>query len=1049
MSKSLAIRIFIWLSITTWVTLSSAQVQPYSSSIPEWQNPRVFAINKEPAHASLTPYPTEAAAMMSSTQISPFVRSLNGMWKFHWVKSPELRPVDFYKPTFDVTAWKEIPVPSNWEIQGYGTPIYTNITYPFKKDAPSVMGEPDDHTWTAYSQRNPVGSYRRSFTLPASWKGRQTFLTFDGVNSAFYVWINGEKVGYSEDTRLPSEFNITRYLKPGQNTIAVEVYRWCDGSYMEDQDFWRMSGIFRNVTLVSRAEVYVRDFQVLTPFDSDYRDATLKLRMNVRNLKESPQSVTVEATLFDSAGKQVLPPMLKRTEVSGGKDVVVEIDRVVKHPKQWSAEVPNLYKLLLTLKDANGKTIETIPWRVGFRQSEIKGNQILFNGKKLMIRGVNRHEHDPDLGQVMTRDRLIQDIQLMKQNNINAVRTSHYPNVPEWYELADEYGLYILDEANIESHGYGAGEQQRISDSEDFTDAHVSRVRNVIERDKNHPSIIGFSMGNEAGYGRNFLAAKQWAKSSHPEFFIIYEPHDSVHGDALSPMYVKPQEIADYYAKHGEGRPFFEIEYAHAMGNSTGNFQQYWDVFESEPWAHGGFIWDWVDQGIRKKGSNGKEFWAYGGDYGDKPNDDNFCTNGLVMPDRTLHPGLSEVKKSYAAIKVEAVDLPGGTLRIRNKYNFQDLSLFKGTWTLEENGIPIQSGAVPPTDIAPGRSRDLKLPITPVTPKPGAEYFLTVSYALAQKSPWAPAGHTISWDQFKMPLNASAPARQFSSTMLKLVESPDAFTVSNRNIKLTISKKSGALDSYEVNGKQLLSGALEPNYWRAPTDNDRGNDMPKRQGIWKTAATDREVGSVSAEQIAPDTVKISAVAKVPAGNATQTTIYTIHGNGTVEVDSAFKTTEPVIDMPRFGMQMHIHGSLKNVTWFGRGPQENYWDRNLAAAVGLYKNTVDRMWFPYIEPQETGNRTDVRWVSLTDDTGFGLKATGMPLINFSVWPFHMEELETRKHPSEIEFSNDITVNLDYRQMGVAGDDSWGALPHKEFQLPATQYQYKFRLEPIAR
>jgi beta-galactosidase len=1037
------------------LVLSTVALAQESKSPPDWENPRVFGINKEPAHATLTPYPNEVAALAGHPS-SAFVQSLNGTWKFSWVKRPEERPVDFYKPEFDVHSWKEIRVPSNWEMEGYGVPIYTNYVYPFKRNAPYVMGEPDDHSWTAYSQRNPVGSYRRTFTVPPAWHGRETFLIFDGVNSAFYVWINGQKVGYAEDTRLPSEFNITKYLKPGENIVAVEVYRWCDGSYMEDQDFWRLSGIYRNVSLISRASAYVRDFQVRTPFDAEYRDAIFKLHVDVRN-GGSARARSVQAKLLDESGKPVFAPATKRIDTETANHAAIEFEQTVTNPKKWSAEEPNLYQLLITLKDARGKTIETIPARVGFRQSEIKGDQILFNGKKLMIKGVNRHEFDPDLGQVVTRERMIEDIKIMKQNNINAVRTSHYPNVTEWYDLCDDYGLYVLDEANIESHGYGWGEKQRISDSDDFTAAHVDRVSRAIERDKNHPAVFAFSLGNEAGWGRNFEAARAWAKEHHPEFFIVYEQHDSVHSDVLSPMYAPPALIPAYYKEHGNGRPFFEIEYAHAMGNSTGNFQQYWDIFESERWAHGGFIWDWVDQGIRKKDSSGKQFWAYGGDFGDKPNDDNFCTNGLVLPDRSLHPGISEVKKSYQNIKVEPRDLAAGKISIRNQYNFRDLSFVRGTWVLEENGKSIQSGAVPSLAVAPGEAKEVTLGIKQATLNRQAEYFLTVKFELAQETRWATKGHIVAWDQLKMPFEVpTAGPSKTQVSPIKLAESDDAITVSNDRVNIRFGKKSGALESYTVAGKQLITAALEPNYWRAPTDNDRGNEMPERQKIWRDAASKRMVASVAAEQVSADTVRIATAASVPAANSMQRNVYTIRGDGSVQVESIFDGGDPkAIDIPRIGMQMRIAGDLRTVTWFGRGPQENYWDRNLGAAVGLYKDQVDNLWFPYIQPQETGNRTDVRWVTFTDNSGAGLKASGAPQIDFSAWPFPMSELEQydkpvrsgHGHPNEIVMSDDITVNLDYRQMGVGGDNSWGELQHPEFRLPVKHYEYRFTLDPI--
>ena len=1031
--------------------------QSQDAAPPDWENPHVYGVNKEPARATFTPFPDETTALRKDHD-SPWVQSLNGVWKFHWVKQPDLRPVDFYKPDFDVSSWKDIPVPSNWEMEGYGTPIYTNITYPFKRDAPRVTGTPDDHSWTAFDQRDPVGSYRRDFEVPTSWTNRQTYLLFNGVNSAYYVWINGQKVGYSEDTRMVSEYNITKYLQPGKNAIAVEVYRWSDGSYMEDQDFWRMSGIFRDVTLVSRAPLHIRDFQVLTPFDSTYENATFKLHLSLQNTGTAKSTAaSVEAKLLDAAGKQVLL-LNKKVNLSAGKDSDLDLQQPVAKPNKWSAEIPYLYQLELTLKDAKGNIVEVVPWKVGFRQSEIKGNQILFNGKKLMIRGVNRHEFDPDRGQVVTREMMIEDIKLMKQNNINAVRTCHYPNVPEWYSLADEYGLYILDEANVESHGYGSGEKQPISDGPDFRDPIVDRFRRTIERDKNHPSIIGFSMGNEAGWGANFIAAKEWGKTHHPEFFITYEPHDSVHGDALSPMYAKPQNIVEYYNTYGNGRPFFEIEYAHAMGNSTGNFQQYWDLFEKEPWAHGGFIWDWVDQGIRKKGANGKDFWAYGGDFGDKPNDDNFCTNGLVLPDRTVHPGLSEVKKSYATIKVDAVDLSSGKVRIHNRNNFASLGFVRGSWTLDENGKSIQSGELPVEDIAPGETKEVTLDLKKPTLTAGAEYFLTVTFKLAQDSLWAQAGHVVAWDQFAVPFAVGEAAQpKIHMPGIAIAEIPDHFVVSNGAFSIAIDRGSGSISSYNVGGKELLTAPLEPNFWRAPTDNDRGNGMPRRQGVWELAAVNRSPATVKTEQVDPATVKVTATSTLPAGQSIQSYVYTIHGDGSVDIESSFKPGEGSLpDLPRVGMQMRVSGTLRNVQWYGRGPQENYWDRNLGAAVGIYKSKVDDMWFPYVEPQETGNRTDTRWVSLTDDDGFGLKAIGMPLLSFSAWPFRMSELEHEKapvnighkHSAEVVSSDDITVNLDYRQMGVGGDDSWGAPIHKEFSLPAVPYEYKFRLEPIA-
>ncbi|HEY0379788.1 MAG TPA: glycoside hydrolase family 2 TIM barrel-domain containing protein [Pyrinomonadaceae bacterium] len=1032
-------------------SVSSAQ-QP----LPEWEDPRVFAVNREPAHATLVPYPDEPSARRGALAFvpkaaraegSPFVRSLDGAWKFNWVKEPSKRPADFYKPEFDVSKWKEIRVPSNWEFEGYGTPIFLNIIYPFKRDAPSVMGEPPKD-WTTYEERNPVGSYRRTFTVPADWTGRETFLVLHGVNSACYVWVNGQKVGYSEDSRLPAEFNVTKYVRPGENTVAVEVYRFSDGSYLEDQDFWRLSGIFRDVELVSRAPVYVRDFYARTNFDAQYRDARLSLKAKVRNSTDSEGRFSLEAKLLDDRGAVVATAPTAAWSAPAGGELAVELTSEVANPKKWSAEEPNLYTLLLTLKDSRGRVLEVIPWRLGFKTSEIRNGQILVNGRPIHIKGVNRHEHDPDLGQVMTRARMIEDIVLMKRHNINAMRTSHYPNTEEWYALCDEYGLYVQDEANIESHGYGANEKQRISDHEDFTDAHVARVSRMFERDKNHASIFLFSLGNEAGFGRNFEAARAWVKTNYPEFPLVYEPGASIHSDAFNPMYTKPQEIAPYYEQKGAGRPFYLVEYAHSLGNSTGNLQEYWDVLESRPEFQGGFIWDWVDQTFRKKTADGRELWAYGGDYGDRPNDGN-GGDGLIFADRRTQPELQEVKKVYQFIKVEPVDLARGRVRVRNKYMFADLSFVDGAWELAENGAVVARGKLPRLSTPAGQSEEVTLGLRPPAMKPGAEYFLKVTFALADNSPWAPQGHVVAWDQFAMPGAAPSPPAHVPKTAAKLTvtESDELVSLRGPAFFARIGKASGALEAYEVDGQPLIAGPLVPNFWRAPIDNDRGNQMAKRLGVWRTAGQERKVTSVTVERLGPNSARVTAEAALPAAGSQTRTVYTIYGDGTIEVESALTPRGVVPELPRVGMQVVIPGELRTVEWYGRGPHETYWDRRTGAAIGIYKSTVDELWTPYVEPQETGNRTDVRWVTFTNEAGAGLRAVGLPEIYFSAWPFPMSELERAKHSAEIQMSKDITVNLDYRQMGVGGDDSWGAQPHAEYKLPAKPYQYKFRLEPV--
>lgn len=1040
------------------VTLLLACASVQSQDLPDWENPRVFNINKEPAHATFVPYTDEASARRGVLAFapgaapapgSPFVMSLNGRWKFNWVKEPSARPVDFYKPEFDVSGWKEIKVPANWEFEGYGTPIFLNIIYPFKRDAPKVMGEPP-RDWTTYEERNPVGSYRRTFNVPAAWAGRETFLVLRGVNSACYVWVNGQKVGYSEDSRLPAEFNVTQYVRPGENTLAVEVYRFSDGSYIEDQDFWRLSGIFRDVELVSRAPLHLRDFYARTHLDAQYADARLNVNAKVRNAGASAEKFTLQAKLFDARGTSVGAPFVGEGTATSGGEVSLDLSQNVNNPLKWSAEEPNLYTLVLTLKDSKGRVLEVVPWRLGFRTSEIKNGQILVNGRPMMIKGVNRHEHDPDLGQVTTREMMVRDIVLMKRYNINAVRTSHYPNDERWYQLCDEYGLYVQDEANIESHGYGANDKQRVSDGEDFTEAHVERVRRTIERDKNHASIFLFSLGNEAGWGRNLAAARAWVKQNHPELVLVYEAGASVHSDAFNPMYTKPQNLLQSWEQKGEGKPFYLVEYAHALGNSVGNLQEYWTVLESRANFHGGFIWDWVDQTFRKKTTDGRDLWAYGGDYGDRPNDGN-GGDGLVFADRRVQPELEEVKKVYQFIKVEPVDLAAGRVRVRNKHLFADLSYAEGSWELAEDGVVIQRGNLSRLRTAAGQSEEITLPLRRPAPKPGAEYFLKVTFALGADSPWAKRGHVVAWDQFAMPYGGGAILAGLSSmaTAHSVEETADAVTLRGPRFLVRVGKQSGALEAYEVGGRPLIAGPLVPNFWRAPLDNDRGNQMAKRLGVWRTAAAERKVTNVLVERLGAGSTRVTIEATLPPEGSKTRTSFNVYGNGLIKVESALTPAAGAPELPRVGMQMLIPEEFRNVEWYGRGPHETYWDRRTGAAFGIYRSKVDELWTPYAEPQETGNRTDVRWVSFTNASGVGLRAVGLPEFYFSAWPFRMSELERAKHSAEIRMSKEITVNLDQRQMGVGGDDSWGAQPHAEYRLPAKPYEYSFRLEPVVK
>jgi len=1027
--------------LATAVVLVCFSRAVYGEEVPDWENPEMVGQNKEPAHCTLMVYPDVETAMVGTREASPFYKSLNGNWKFNWVRKPADRPADFYKPDYDVSNWKVIPVPSNWQMHGYGIPIYTNVTYPFPKNPPHI---PHDY--------NPVGSYRTTFAVPDEWKDRQVFIHFDGVKSAFYLWINGEKVGYSQGSMTPAEFNITSYLRDGENVLAAEVYRWSDGSYLEDQDMWRLSGIYRDVYLFSTPTVHMRDFFVRSDLDERYEDASLRVTAKIRNYgREVAGTHTVSVTLLEPTGKPFSKdPLMSQSvsEIAAHGEAVLEMVAPVPNPRKWSAETPNLYTMLLTLKDASGKLIEVERCPIGFREVEIKDNQLFVNGVSIKIKGVNRHEHDPDHGRAVPLSRMVQDIKLLKQNNINTVRTSHYPDQPVWYDLCDRYGIYLIDEANIESHGMGYKLDETLGNKPEWGKAHVDRVTSMVERDKNHPSVIIWSMGNEAGSGCNFDAASAAARKLDPTRPIHYERYNDI-ADIHSEMYYRiPQLIK--YARGNPAKPFILCEYAHAMGNSVGNLQDYWDVIEAFPCLTGGCIWDFVDQGLRKKAPNGTEFWAYGGDYGDEPNDGNFCCNGIVQPDRRPNPSLHEVKKVYQNIKVEPVDLVAGKVRVRNKYDFLKLDFVEPSWELARDGEIIQRGTLPVLSVEPKITQEITVPFTKPEPTPGAEYFLKITFSLAKDALWAERGHVVAWDQFQVPFEVAPVAAIGVAAMpdVTLRESSREITVNGKDFAVTVGKDSGAIESFECGGKQLIGAALIPNFWRAPIDNDRGNGMPKRLAVWRSAGAARRVVAVEATLVTPQVVKITADMILPAGGSKYRSIYTVYGSGDVIVENTFEPGKKLPNLPRFGMQMAMPAEFDMVRWYGRGPHESYWDRKTSAAVGLYSGSVEELIHPYIRPQENANRTDVRWVAFTNSGGIGLLAVGMPVLNFSAWPYTMQDLEEATHNYELPRRDFITVNLDYQQMGVGGDNSWGARTHREYTLPAKPYSYCFRLVPIS-
>lgn len=1024
----------------------------------DWENPQVVGINKEPYHCTLMPFGSVAQAIRAPMSASSFFKSLNGKWKFNWVKKPADRPIDFYKVEFDVSKWADITVPANWETEGYDIPIYTNVRYPYPINTKNYPG--------INHNDNPVGSYRTTFTIPPEWTGREIFLHFDGVMSCFYLWINGQKVGFAKGSMEIAEFRINQYLQPGTNTLAVEVYRWSDGSYFEDQDMWRLSGIYRAVYLFSTPTVHLRDFYLTNDFDENFTNALLKVRAKIRNYSSDPvEKYALELFLLSAKESSVQKPLI-HMDVAVGKETesVLNFESTVPSPEKWTAETPNLYEVLFVLKDLKGQIIEVERCSYGFRKIEIKNAQVLVNGKRVFMKGVNRHEFDPDTAKTLSYESMEKDVLMFKQYNINADRTCHYPNDERWYEICDKYGIYVMDEANVESHGL----RRKIPASDpQWTKAVIDRMTMMVERDKNHPCVIFWSLGNEAGNGTNFVKMKEAALAIDKTRPVHYEgDYELNESDLFSSMYTKPEPLA----KSGElktviqlfmpvkaakykDKPRMLCEYAHSMGNSTGNLQEYWDVFEKYPNMLGGFIWDFVDQGLRKKDAQGKEFWAYGGDYGDKPNDRNFCINGLVLPDRTPSPGLMEVKKVYQYIKVHDVKASQGQFTLQNKYIYISLDFAILNWEITANGLVIQNGTQTIPKCSPGETVPLTIDFKPPVTKPNTEYFIKITFVLKKDENWAKQGHVIAWDQFPL-VYATPPPPKFDPTSIPVANLNDQLEkiiVKGAQFKVVLNKKTGVIESYLIENKEMLKSPLIPMFWRVPTDNDNGvgNAVPRlrRDSPWRHAESKRTVKSVIATQINEQTVSVKVIMKMPYGKTPYISQYTIYGNGDIVIENSFTASK---DMLRFGMQFTISDRYNNVKWYGRGPHENYWDRKTGAAIAIHSGSVNSLLHSYVRPQENGNRDDVRWVAFTDKDDVGLLSIGLPTINFSAWPYSMDDLEKATHINELPQRDFLTINLDYKQRGVGGDDSWGAPIHKEYLLhKGTAYTYKFRLCPYTK
>lgn len=1030
---------------------------------PDWENPKLFNQNKEAPHATLMPFASVEAALTRKRNASVYYKSLNGTWKFNWVRKPADRPLDFYKPGYDVSGWDDIAVPANWELQGYGVPIYCNHQYEFASYKAPVSDEIKyvDKIYPANPGQvphdyNPVGSYRRTFTVPESWDGRQVFIQFGAVKSAMYIWVNGQKVGYSQGSKTPAEWDITKYLKKGENTLAVEVYRWSDGSYLECQDFWRISGIERDVFLYSTPKVRVRDFFVKADLDETYTNGKLTIEVDLKNQVSKLRSGNYKLSykLFNQNHKVVAQEQVK-ANINKKEKLSLSFNATIDNPLKWTAETPNLYTVVLELSDAKGQNKEIVSTKTGFRKIEIKDGVYLINGVEVLIKGVNRHEHDQFNGHVVSEEAMIREIKLMKEFNINAVRTSHYPNDERFYELCNEYGIYITNEANIESHGMYYGKYS-LAKNPEWKEAHLDRNIRMVERDKNHPCVIVWSMGNEAGDGENFTAVFDWIKHRDPSRPVHYEraemgPNTELH----CPQYPGVRYLKHYASKEQE-KPMIISEYSHAMGNSTGNLADLWDVIydRTNRQLQGGYIWDWIDQGLVKKEADGSWFWAYGGDYGENmPTDYNFVCNGIISPDYTPHPAMWEVKYAYQYVRFSNNDLPTGQVKIMNYHDFINLDQYDIRWSLSCNGEELHHGFIEDLAIAPHQSQVVTVPVPAVKGKQGGEYFLDFSVRLKQPTALLSEGHEVAHEQFAYPVPVHPIAKMERQSNVSAEDGTNEITIKGENFTICFDKKSGSIASWEVNGVSLLQKGPAINFWRAPNDNDKGSRMIDRLGIWREVSRQAKVSHVEMAQANEGQVNVTVQYDLAPVQSKQTVTYQCYGNGKVAVKSEIQLGEEKLpDMPRFGMRMELPVAFDNLKYLGRGPHENYCDRNRGAFVGLYASKVADQYFPYVRPQENGYKTDVRWLELRNDNGWGLKISGAPVLGFSALHNPIEDFDQvthddYRHINDIVKKDGVFVNFDWKQMGVAGDNSWGARPYEEYSVPAQNYVFEFMMEPV--
>nr|WP_235331161.1 glycoside hydrolase family 2 TIM barrel-domain containing protein [Bacteroides fragilis] len=1078
---------------------------------PYWQDVQVVAVNKEYPRSSFMTYENRANALTGKFEKSKYYQLLNGTWKFYFVDSYKNLPANITDPSVSTADWTDIKVPGNWEVQGHGVAIYTNHGYEFQPRNPQPPTLPE---------ANPVGVYRRDIDIPADWDGRDIYLHLAGAKSGVYVYINGQEVGYSEDSKNSAEFLINKFVKPGKNVLTLKIYRWSTGSYLECQDFWRISGIERDVFLYSQPKAALKDFRVTSTLDDTYKDGIFKLGADLRNNGSAASNMALVYELLDAKGN-VVATGEKTADVAAGETRTVSFDQTLPGVKTWTSEAPNLYKLVMTVKE-NGKVNEIIPFNVGFRRIEIKpieqlaGNGkpyvcLFINGQPLKLKGVNIHEHNPATGHYMTEELMRKDFELMKQHNLNTVRLCHYPQDRRFYELCDEYGLYVYDEANIESHGmyYDLKKGGTLGNNPEWLKAHMDRTINMFERNKNYPSLTFWSLGNEAGNGYNFYQTYLWLKDADKNIMDRPVNYERAQWEWNSDMYVPQYPGAQWLeamGKRGSNRPIAPSEYSHAMGNSNGNLWDQWKAIYKYPNLQGGYIWDWVDQGIDAVDENGRHFWTYGGDYGvNTPNDGNFCCNGIVSPDRTPHPAMAEVKYVHQNVAFEPVDPANGKFLVKNRFYFTNLQKYMISYTIKANGKTVKGGKMS-VNVEPQGSKEITIPVSGLKSKPGTEYFIYFNVTTTEPEPLIPVGHEIAYEQFRLPVEPSERTFATGGPTLKVSAEGNELSASSSKVSFVFDKKTGLVSSYKVGGTEYFKDGfgLQPNFWRAPNDNDYGNGNPKRLQVWKQSSKNFNVVDANIVMDGKDAV-LTANYLLAAGNLYIVT-YRIHPSGVVKADFTFTSTDmeaakteaseatlmatftpgsdaarkaaSKLEVPRIGVRFRLPAEMNQVEYFGRGPEENYVDRNAGTLIDLYKTTADNMYFPYVRPQENGHHTDTRWLTLNKKGGKGLtiyadKTIGFNALRNSVEDFDGEEtvsrpyqwlnrdagelvhdeskakdqLPRKTHINDISPRNFVEVCVDMKQQGVAGYNSWGARPEPGYNIPANQeYKWGFTIVP---